>query len=117
MKFIDNMEYAYAACDLAVCRAGATTVTELMCAGIPSVLVPYPFAAADHQTENARALVDNGAAVMVKDAEIGEALPPAVQRLLADAAGMQEMAARARALARPDAAATIGRAVLALAGQ
>jgi UDP-N-acetylglucosamine--N-acetylmuramyl-(pentapeptide) pyrophosphoryl-undecaprenol N-acetylglucosamine transferase len=117
LKFIDSMEYAYAACDLAVCRAGATTVTELMCAGVPSVLVPYPFAAADHQTENARALVDTGAAVMVKDANVSSELAPAVHGLLADAARRQEMAVRARARARPDAAATIARSVLALAGQ
>ncbi len=62
--FIDRMDYAYAASDLIVCRAGATTIAELTRLGKPAILVPYPYAAADHQTENARAMTQAGAAMM-----------------------------------------------------
>ncbi|MBI4535483.1 MAG: undecaprenyldiphospho-muramoylpentapeptide beta-N-acetylglucosaminyltransferase [Ignavibacteriae bacterium] len=114
-KFIDRMENAYAACDLALCRAGATTVAELMRAAVPAVLVPYPFAAADHQTENARSLVENGAAVLVKDNQLNALLLPTLSQLLDDPSRLKAMSERAHSLARPDAAATLARAVLRLA--
>ena len=116
-RFIDRMEHAYAAADLVVCRSGATTLAELTRAGIASVLVPYPHAAGDHQTANARAMVDAGAAVMIEDAGLPEALLPALQRLLADREARAHMAGRARALGRPDAGPAIASAVLNLAGR
>jgi UDP-N-acetylglucosamine--N-acetylmuramyl-(pentapeptide) pyrophosphoryl-undecaprenol N-acetylglucosamine transferase len=112
--FIDRMDYAYGAADLVISRAGATTVAELMRLGKPSILVPYPHAAADHQRENARALVDAGAAVLVEDAQIGEILLPKVRSLLVNGV-LREMAARSRALGRPDAASVIARHVCRLA--
>ncbi len=114
-RFIDQMEYAYGACDLAVCRAGATTLAELTRAGVPSVLVPFPHAAADHQTENARALVDARAAVMVRDGDVREQLFDVVMHLLLDDERLKQMAERARSLGRPDAAGNLATAILALA--
>lgn len=115
-SFVDRMEYAYAACDLAVCRAGATTLAELAKAGVVSVLVPYPHAAADHQTENARAMVEAGAAVMIKDADLNEKLISTVQTLLADKQRLEAMREKARQMGKHDAAAVIARAVVNLAG-
>jgi UDP-N-acetylglucosamine--N-acetylmuramyl-(pentapeptide) pyrophosphoryl-undecaprenol N-acetylglucosamine transferase len=116
-RFIERMENAFAACDLVLCRAGASTIAELTLAGLPSVLVPYPFAAADHQTENARAMAEAGAAVMCKDSEVETRLLPVVLELLADPARRQMMGTRAKKLARPEAARTLAQAVLGLAGQ
>lgn len=114
-KFIDTMEYAYAACDLAVCRAGATTVAELSRAGVPSVLVPYPYAAADHQTENARAMVESNAAVAIRDSELAEQLPGTIEILLGDPERLRAMRENALSVGSPDAAATIARSVVNLA--
>jgi UDP-N-acetylglucosamine--N-acetylmuramyl-(pentapeptide) pyrophosphoryl-undecaprenol N-acetylglucosamine transferase len=114
-RFIEKMENAFAACDLALCRSGASTIAELTLAGIPSVLVPYPFAAADHQTENARAMAEGGAAVMCKDSELEAGLLPLVLELLENPARRQAMGASAKLLAKPEAARTLGQAVLALA--
>jgi UDP-N-acetylglucosamine--N-acetylmuramyl-(pentapeptide) pyrophosphoryl-undecaprenol N-acetylglucosamine transferase len=95
----------YAATTIAVCRAGATTVAELAAAGVPSVLIPLPGAPGDHQTRNARALVDAGAAVLVPDAECtGARLAAELAPLLADPVRLEGMAAAARTLARPHAA-------------
>lgn len=74
--FIAKMEYAYAAADIVIARAGAMTVAELCVAKKPVLFVPYPFAAEDHQTVNARTLVEKNAALMVKDSEaIDKAIP------------------------------------------
>ncbi len=69
-RFIQDMDRAYGAADLVLCRAGATTLFELMAMGKPAILVPYPYAANDHQTLNAKALVDAGAALMVADGDL-----------------------------------------------
>lgn len=103
--YVDDMADAYAACDLALCRAGATTVAELTLAGVPSVLVPYPHAVADEQAANAAALADAGAAVVVSDAELdGARLVAEAEPLLGDPRARADMARAARALGRPDAA-------------
>ncbi len=105
MSYEDQMPDLYAATTVAVCRAGATTVAELAAAGVPSVLVPLPGAPGDHQTRNAEALVDAGAAVLVTDAECtGARLAAELEPLLADHDRLETMAAAARTLARPDAA-------------
>lgn len=114
--FIEHMEFAFAAADLAVCRAGATTLAELALAGLPSVLVPYPYAAADHQTENARAMVQQGAALLCPDSEAGHRLGPMVLELVNDPGRLRSMAQQARSMARPDAAAVLADAVVRLAG-
>lgn len=117
LPYLERMELGYAASDLAVCRAGATTIAELMCAGVPSILVPYPHAAADHQTENAKSVLESGAAVMILDGDIRRHLLPEVASLVADPARLATMAARARARSFPGAAATIAQAILQLAGR
>src|SRR2546428_418258 len=103
--FIRDMGAAYAAADLVVARAGATTCAELTAVGLPAILVPYPYAADDHQRRNAEVLVRAGAAEMILDAALdGERLATALRALLADAGRRATMAVRARALGRPDAA-------------
>jgi UDP-N-acetylglucosamine--N-acetylmuramyl-(pentapeptide) pyrophosphoryl-undecaprenol N-acetylglucosamine transferase len=105
LRYEDRMPELYAATSIAVCRAGATTVAELAAAGVPSILVPLPGAPGDHQTRNAQALVDVGAAVLVPDAECtGARLAAVLEPLLADPARLETMAAAARTLARPHAA-------------
>ncbi len=115
LQYLDRMDYAYAAADLAVCRAGAITCSELAVTGTPSVLVPSPNVTADHQTKNARALADNGAAVLLPEPRLAAEFLPTVQGLLNDADRLGAMHDAALAIARPDAAAEIARAVLALA--
>ena len=110
--YIDRMEYGYAACDLALCRAGASTIAELTISGTPAVLVPYPHAAADHQTENANTMVEAGAAVLCRDADLQPRLAGLLRELVADPDRLLRMAHSARSLGRPDAAASIARAVI-----
>ncbi len=102
----EAMGQALAAADLAVCRAGASTLGELPYFGLPAVLVPYPYAWR-YQKVNADWLAGRGAAVVLEDARLREALLPTVRALLTDADRLAEMRARARALARPDAAAQL----------
>lgn len=111
--FIDDMAAAYAAADVVVCRAGATSIAELTVLGIPSVLVPYPHATADHQRENAAALERAGGAIMIEDDELdGQRLVDAVVPLLDDPAVAAAMARDARAFGRPDAADAVARLLL-----
>lgn len=90
--FIRNMEYAYAAADVVISRAGAIASAELCLAGKPVIFVPYPFAAEDHQTSNAMALVAHNAAMMVADQEANEELLPKLRQLLGDEQMQQLMA-------------------------
>lgn len=113
--FIDRMEYAYAAGDLVVCRAGATTIAELTALGKPAILVPYPFAAADHQTENARSLAENGAAELVRDDELRECLVEKIVPLF-QGERLQKMSESARCLGKPGAARELALRALHLAG-
>lgn len=110
--FIDHMEYAYAAADLAVCRAGSSTIAELMRVGLPAILIPYPQAAADHQTMNARTLVDAGAAVMVGDSEIQQRLKPELFDLLRDESHRRNMAKASKSLGKPGAGIEIAQKIL-----
>jgi UDP-N-acetylglucosamine--N-acetylmuramyl-(pentapeptide) pyrophosphoryl-undecaprenol N-acetylglucosamine transferase len=103
--FVEDMAEAYAWADLVVCRSGAMTISELTAAGLPSILVPYPYAIDDHQTHNARYLVDNGAAVLIPQAELSaERLAEEITALMQEPARLKAMAERASALAKPDAA-------------
>jgi UDP-N-acetylglucosamine--N-acetylmuramyl-(pentapeptide) pyrophosphoryl-undecaprenol N-acetylglucosamine transferase len=111
--FVHAMHMAYAAADLVVCRAGAITLAEIAVCGLPAIVVPYPYAAHNHQQDNAANLVDRGAAVLVPDAELtGERLAKEVAHLLADRQALSRMSANARLFARPDAAARIARALI-----
>jgi UDP-N-acetylglucosamine--N-acetylmuramyl-(pentapeptide) pyrophosphoryl-undecaprenol N-acetylglucosamine transferase len=103
--FIDDMASAYRDADLVICRAGATTIAELTVVGKPSILIPYPFAADDHQRVNAEVLVKTGGALMVLEKELtGERLASEVKRLLGDREMLKVMGDGARRLARVDAA-------------
>ena len=114
-KFIESMEFAYGACDLAVCRAGATTISELARAGVPSILVPYPYAAADHQTQNAKAVANNGASAMLADSSLASQLFRTVRTLISDPSQLKRMGEKAQAMSKPAAAETLAKAVLSLA--
>ncbi len=104
--FIDDMPAAFAAADLVVCRAGAGTVGELAASGRPALLVPFPFAADDHQTKNAQAAVRAGASLMLRDFEFtGIRLLEILNALSSDRDRLETMAAHARALQSPGAAA------------
>ena len=104
VSFIDDMAGAYVDADLIVCRAGATTVAELTALGKPSILVPYPFAADDHQQKNAESLVRRGAAEMILDDELEpERLAAVIEVLRSDRGRLQAMGEASRALGRPDA--------------
>ena len=103
--FIDKMDEAYAQADLVLCRAGATTVAELTAFGKAAILVPYPYAIYDHQRGNAQALHERGAAEMILDQELnGQILAPKIRGYLSDRGRLDQMAAAARMLGRPDAA-------------
>ncbi len=113
--FIDDMAEAYAWADLAVCRSGALTVSELAAAGLGAVLVPFPAAVDDHQTYNARYLVRAGAAVLMADRELtAERLAAELERLCADRTRLIDMAGKARSLARVDATEQLAAACLGL---
>lgn len=106
--YIDDIDKAYAAADIALARAGALSVSELAAAALPAVLVPYPYAADDHQTGNAGVLVDAGGAVLITDSQLNETtLAAAVDGLLADPARLEAMRAALSRIARPGAAALV----------
>ena len=114
--YISPFGPALAAADLTVARAGGS-IFEVAAHGLPAILVPYPHAAADHQTANARWMVDAGAAVVVPDGELtAQRLGDEVDALLGDPERLAAMAEASRGLARPDAASDIAREVLEAAG-
>lgn len=103
--FFREMGLAYALADLCICRAGASTIAELAALGKPSLLIPYPYAADDHQRLNALALVRIGGARMLLDRELsGEKIAAFLAEVLANPSLLQAMGERAKALGRPDAA-------------
>lgn len=102
VSFIEDMAGAYAWADLVICRSGALTVAELAAVGVPAILVPFPHAVDDHQTENAKFLTLAGGAFLLPQAEL---TPESVALIGNYSRGqLREMAEKARALARPDAA-------------
>lgn len=115
--FIDRMDLAYAMSDLVVCRAGALTIAELCLLGKPAILIPSPNVAEDHQTKNARALVDQDAAVMLTDAQASALLAKTAFELLSDPEKLKELSEKARLLAHPAASEAIAQEVLKLAGK
>ncbi len=116
MSFVEKVECAYAAADVAVCRGGATTVAELIYFGLPALIVPYPHAAANHQVENARALVECGAAVMVQESETDEKFARELLSLTDDPSRLGSMRAKIGGLLHEDAAGVIAESVLRIAG-
>ncbi len=115
--FIDDMAAAYGWADLVVCRSGALTISELAAVGVASLLVPFPAAVDDHQTRNAEFLVTHGAARLLPEATLtAESLAQALLELASDRAPLQQMAQRARTLARPQATTELAAACLAAGG-
>ncbi|MEZ4356799.1 MAG: glycosyltransferase [Myxococcota bacterium] len=105
VAFERDMPHRYRWADLAICRAGALTVAELALAGMPALLVPYPFAADDHQTANARALEEAGAAKRLEARPLDEAaMAQAIAELVTSPGRLVLMRDAARSLARPNAA-------------
>ncbi|WP_303722368.1 undecaprenyldiphospho-muramoylpentapeptide beta-N-acetylglucosaminyltransferase [Malonomonas rubra] len=105
VPFIDDMATAYAEAKLVICRAGATTLAELTVCGRPALLIPFPFAAGDHQTTNARTLEMAGAAKLLPQADLtAEQLIEQVMRLFADTEQLQRMGEKGRTLGQPGAA-------------
>lgn len=105
VAYLDEPADAYLAADLIVCRSGASTLAELCAVGLPAILIPFPFAYADHQTINARVLEKRGAAILVEEASCSsELLLNQIGALMRDPIRLNSMAAASKALARPDAA-------------
>ncbi len=103
--FVDRMELVYAVADLAIARAGATTVAELTACGVPAILVPYPYATGRHQEANARAVERaGGATVLLDDAATGGALAQRIEAFLEDPARLESMSRSSARFGRPDAA-------------
>ena len=106
--FISNMAEAYSWADLVVCRAGALTIAELSAVGVASILVPYPYAVDDHQTYNASALLNVGAAVLIDEAELNEkVLSNRIIELTSSSDNILNMAVAAKTQAKPEAAVSI----------
>lgn len=115
VDFLHNMPEAYAVANLVVSRAGALSCSELALTGKPSILVPSPNVAGDHQTKNARSMVEEGAAELLKDAEAKQTLSQLVRTLIFDQQKLNEMQQAALKLARPDAARQIAKEILEIA--
>jgi UDP-N-acetylglucosamine--N-acetylmuramyl-(pentapeptide) pyrophosphoryl-undecaprenol N-acetylglucosamine transferase len=114
VAFVDDMARRYAEADLVICRAGAVTVAELSAGGMASVLVPFPHAVDDHQTANARFLADKGAAILLPQPELTpEKLASLIRSL--DRPKLLDMAKKARALGKPDAARVVAQRCMELA--
>lgn len=116
LKYVERMDLAYAASDLVLSRAGAITCSELMVTGTPVVLVPSPNVAEDHQTQNARSLVDAGAAVLLPEPQLKTDLVNTIHTTLQDVDRRRKMKTALLTLARPNAATEIARHLLNLAG-
>jgi UDP-N-acetylglucosamine--N-acetylmuramyl-(pentapeptide) pyrophosphoryl-undecaprenol N-acetylglucosamine transferase len=114
LDYLDEMHFAYALADVAVARAGASSVFELALFGVPAVLVPYPYAADAHQEHNAAPLVRAGGAVLVPDADVARRLVDELDALLSAPERRRAMAQAMRAWSKPDAAERAADAILAL---
>jgi UDP-N-acetylglucosamine--N-acetylmuramyl-(pentapeptide) pyrophosphoryl-undecaprenol N-acetylglucosamine transferase len=110
--FVSRMDYAYAIADLVISRAGASSISEFCLLGKPSVLVPSPNVAEDHQTHNAMALADKDAAVMVHDDEARIKLVPLALELIADNKRLEKLSVHALSLAQQDSASRIADEIL-----
>lgn len=105
LGYVDDMPALMAAATVIVCRAGSSTLAEVTALGLPAIVVPYPYAVGDHQTFNAKALSDAGAALMVRDAELtGERLAAEVKSLLGDEKRLESMREASRVQGKPHAA-------------
>ena len=118
VPFVHDMASAYSRADLVVCRAGATTLAELAALGKPAILIPYPFAADDHQRTNAEVLVRHGAAELIANAELsGARLATSVLALARERQRLEKMGSAVRQLAVPDAALRVAEVCRQVAGE
>jgi len=115
MAFLQRMDYAYAAADCIIARAGAGTISELCVVGKPVILVPSPNVAEDHQTKNALALVNKNAAVLVRDADAKDKLIKSVVQLVKDDASRDELSTNIKKLALLDADEVIAKQIIEIA--
>jgi UDP-N-acetylglucosamine--N-acetylmuramyl-(pentapeptide) pyrophosphoryl-undecaprenol N-acetylglucosamine transferase len=114
LAFIDDMAARYGEADVVICRAGALTISELACAGVASILVPFPHAVDDHQTANAKFLSARGAAILLPQTELSaDRLADLLRGLTRER--LLEMAEKARTLGQPDATAAVAHACMELA--
>ena len=104
LGYIDNMPAAYGAADLVLTRAGAGTCSELMMIGKPSILVPSPNVAGDHQTKNAESMVQSGASVLIEESELKQTIADEIEHLIFDTTALNRMSKTALSLAKPNAA-------------
>ncbi|HHH52878.1 MAG TPA: undecaprenyldiphospho-muramoylpentapeptide beta-N-acetylglucosaminyltransferase [Bacteroidetes bacterium] len=112
LPFIDRMDLAYKISDLVVCRAGALTISELSLAAKAAILVPSPNVAEDHQTKNALNLVQNNAAVMIKDVDVRKELGNKINEILHEPSVLKELEKNIAKLAKPNASAEIAEVIL-----
>lgn len=112
VSFLDNMPFAYKVSDLVVSRAGASSCAELLVTGMPSILVPSPYVAGDHQTYNAKAMVENGAAIMLRDDVLSKSIVKTVKEVINDQEQLDRMSMLALSLAKPEASTEIAKEVL-----
>ena len=114
LEFIQRMDLAFSAADLVISRAGAGTISELCVVGLPSILVPSPNVAEDHQTANARALADRGAAVLIRDAEVNDKLVEEALILVKDRQRLDTLSQKIKEMGTPDATKDIVEVIVSL---
>lgn len=112
LDFVEDMNKAYSACDVLVARAGATTIAELTVLGIPSILIPSPHVAENHQYYNAKSLSDSNAAVLIKDSEVKSILKDKILELVGDENLQKSLSENARKLSKPEAAIIIAKSAI-----
>jgi UDP-N-acetylglucosamine--N-acetylmuramyl-(pentapeptide) pyrophosphoryl-undecaprenol N-acetylglucosamine transferase len=116
IPYLHNMPQALAVADIAIFRAGAIALAELTALGIPAILIPYPYAAENHQEFNARVLENQGAAIVIRDTELtGLRLKVVLEKLLADRDKVEKMTQASKKIGRPEAAKTIAKIAVSLA--
>ncbi len=110
--YIQEMGFAYSACDLLICRAGATTIAEITRLGIPTVFIPLSTSAADHQLYNAKMLADSEAAEMILENEVEDKFMKVISNLISDEERRKKMGQKAKSFSKPKAAEIIARDIL-----
>jgi UDP-N-acetylglucosamine--N-acetylmuramyl-(pentapeptide) pyrophosphoryl-undecaprenol N-acetylglucosamine transferase len=103
VAFIDKMDLIYAAADVVISRAGASSVSELCLVGKPTIFIPSPNVAEDHQTKNAKAIADKNGAVLLRESELDEQFENTFSKLLADENWQKELSQNIKKLAKPNA--------------
>lgn len=115
--FIENMNFAYSACDLVVARSGATSIAEILFLGKPAILVPSPHVAENHQYFNAKSLAEKGAIMLIEDKNLKEKFMESILSLLFDQSKLNEMSRIAKQLSKPEATTVIAQKAINYAKQ